>query len=484
MNSPPKRVAFSVSDYQHNGSFAPASYVYEGDESHGWTIERNGHKLLETGPGFLLTKTSVCGVCSTDLARRWLPYPLPQIIGHEVIVRRGEERFAVEINASHRARHVASSCPFCSMGFATQCPERITLGIDRLPGGFAPWVLSPVDALIPVPKNLPDPVAALTEPFAAALHALDAVPPENGDEVAVLGPRRLGALLIAALSLFRRESGRTFSITAVVRREKAGEAAVKLGADKWVVNTTVNGSAFDVVYDTSASPDGFAQALNFAKHAVHLKSTHGQNVLGLDRLSDFVVDELSLAAFRPSLFPGRWPTETWNPRSVLLHPRLALETMELARTAAAVASCKVTVMTPWEAVSAGLSWKHSSFPPESPLGRFDAVVVPTLDDVDEAIRPVPGVEFSVVRPRGFVFVARGRGQSLLDAALFDKSVVVSSSRCGDFRTALELLSRHPDMVDRLSHFVTGSYPLGRISEAFEAAARPEHTKILVRPDDE
>ncbi len=481
MNPTQKRVAFSVFDYQPDGSFAPASYVYEGGERSGWTVTRDGKIVLHTGTGFCLTEASVCGICSTDLARKFLPYPLPQIIGHEVVVRKDTKRYAVEINASHRARHAASACPFCSSGFSTQCPERITLGIDRLPGGFAPWVLAPVDALVPVPENLPDSIAALTEPFAAALHALDAVPPESGDDVAVLGPRRLGALLVLALALFRRESGRTFSITAVVRRKEAGEAAVRLGADRWTLGADTQRASFDAVYDTSGNPEGFATALALTKYAVHLKSTHGQKVLDLEHLTDFVVDELSLSAFRPSRFPGTWPAESWKPRTVLVHPRVSAENIALARTTADITGCTVHVMGPEEALAAGLSWRDSRFPRESMLGRFDAALVPTLDDVDEVIRPQPGREFSLVRPRGFIFVERGRGQNELDAALFDRNIVVSSSRCGDFPSTLGLLSRHPDMIERLLDFVTGSYPLDQIREAFDAASRPEHTKILVRP---
>jgi D-arabinose 1-dehydrogenase-like Zn-dependent alcohol dehydrogenase len=132
-------VAFDTLEYTASGDLQPVHVAYAGDEVRGWTITRNAVPSLELGPGYKLMQSVACGVCSTDLARRFLPFPLPQVTGHEVVaVDDSGKRFAVDINASHRARQIESDCPFCRCGLSNHCPERLVLGIHDLPGGFAP----------------------------------------------------------------------------------------------------------------------------------------------------------------------------------------------------------------------------------------------------------------------------------------------------------------------------------------------------------
>ena len=199
-------ISFSAPEYQADGSFQETAHDFEGSEARGWVVRRNGRPALHLGPGYTPVKSQFCGVCSTDLARRFLPYPLPQLIGHEAVGLSHGRPVVVEINASHAARGLqweTERCPFCSGGMSSHCPERITLGIDRLGGGFAPFFLAPVKAVIELPPEIDLSVATLTEPFAAALQALEASPPRNGERAAVLGAGRLGLLLIAARSPLR-----------------------------------------------------------------------------------------------------------------------------------------------------------------------------------------------------------------------------------------------------------------------------------------
>ena len=176
---------FEAYDYRADQTFARASYRLEGSADDGWRVERDGALVLELGPGYRALRSVACGVCSTDLARHFLPFPLPQVIGHEVVaVDDAGRRYVVEINASHAARGVDAGCAFCEAGLETHCPERVTLGIDALPGGFGPWILAPVDACVPIPDEVSDDDAVLVEPLAAALHAVTTVRPRPGERVA------------------------------------------------------------------------------------------------------------------------------------------------------------------------------------------------------------------------------------------------------------------------------------------------------------
>jgi threonine dehydrogenase-like Zn-dependent dehydrogenase len=41
----------------------------------------DGSEKISLGPGYSLIKVVYCGVCSTDLSREHLPFPLPQVTG-------------------------------------------------------------------------------------------------------------------------------------------------------------------------------------------------------------------------------------------------------------------------------------------------------------------------------------------------------------------------------------------------------------------
>lgn len=54
----------------------------------------------------------------------------------------------VEINDTYEARGDEEKDSFCLAGLPTHSPERRTLGINMLPGGFGPYILAPRNAII------------------------------------------------------------------------------------------------------------------------------------------------------------------------------------------------------------------------------------------------------------------------------------------------------------------------------------------------
>jgi len=296
---------------------------------------------------FLSLFVFVCfsGVCSTDLDRVHFPFPLPQVVGHEVVGRLIDDRpdatspghhfVCVEINDSHLAHEPSGfpdplvpqprpaddlssslsassgvACPFCVQSLDSQCPQRITFGIDRLPGGFAPFFLAPTNSIVRIPAGVSLLAAALAEPFAAALHGVQMTRPREGDRVAVLGPRRLGNLIVAALSGFRKQEGVHFEIVAVSRHDKQLAVARSLGADMLVNNKGVLpadlASSADVVFDTTASEEGFSQALLMAKRgevARRFFSFSSASVTDTHRSSASSASFFSSSSRAPQVYP-------------------------------------------------------------------------------------------------------------------------------------------------------------------------------------
>lgn len=473
-------LAFDALDYRSDQTFASARYRYVGDEQSGWSIERDGQEVLRLGPGFRLLRTLQCGVCSTDLARHFLPFPLPQVIGHEVVAvdERGV-RYVVEINASHAARGVADECPFCSGGLPTHCPARVTLGIHDLPGGFGPWILVPTGACLRVPDSVPDSAAVLVEPFAAALHAVHTLAPQPGERIAVLGPRRLGMLVVAALTGVRTQalrSGRAFDVVAVVRDPALAPLARSFGATDAVVLglDAIADGAFDVVVDTTGNPEGLELAVRLARREVHLKSTHGRASAGVEHLTELVVDELAI---------DRFPLEQPAPSAAAWDRLRTGERPRIAWLAAAappdwLRSRAEVIRGPAAEVFAAVRRATRGLP------RADVAVVDSARGVAEAIRPIVGVEESLVRPRGDVLVlrdARVDGSPLL-AAVARRGLRLSSSRCGEFAPALELLADDPDLARIGERLVTHRFRADDLAAAFVVARSRACIKAVVEHD--
>ncbi len=472
-------IAFEALDFCADQTFAKARYRYQGDEAHGWRVERDGAVALQLGPGYRLLRVRQCGVCSTDLARSHLPFPLPQVLGHEVVAEdEFGRRYVVEINASHAARGLSDDCPFCAAGLQTHCPDRVTLGIHDLPGGFGPWILCPIAACLEVPASVPDSAAVLVEPFAAALHAAQVTKPRSGERVAVLGPRRLGMLVIAALGGVRaqmRARGEDFSVEAVVRDPALQDLAMSFGADRTHVvggEGSLADGTFDVVVDTTGNPEGLDLAVRLARREVHLKSTHGQAAGGLARLTELVVDELSIRRM-PDADPG-FDRAPWSFRCRCAErPRIAW----LAKAEPPEWLLAKTEVLRGEAGE--LAARYADAP--GGLPRADAAVVDSAAGVDQAIRPRPGIEAPLVRPRGPVLLhaaADVQGSTLLHAVR-DRGLALTSSRCGDFQPALQMLAGDPELVQIGERLVTHRFGAKELATAFSTARSRACIKAIV-----
>ena len=452
------RITFTASEYQADGSIRPMRYAYAGSEAAGWEIERDGAMHLALGPGYRLLAVSHCGVCATDLARRHLPFRLPQVTGHEVVAR--DETGAavvVEINASHAARGLPHDewCAHCRAGLPTHCPDRLVLGIHDLPGGFGPWILAPVRAVRPLGDAIDVRTSALVEPYAAALHAVRTIAPRAGERIAVLGPGRLGTLVVAALAAVRAAEGPSFEIVVVGRRDDHLARARALGADVTLRldEAQRRPGAVDVVVETTGSPDGLALALALATREVHVKSTTGQPTLGLRHLTELVVDEMSLVPLDAHLVSG--------------------ETVVVARS--------VGSATRRDLERGGGEIVPAADAATLPLGGADVAVVTSLDEVDAMIRPHAGVERGLVHARGRIALASGRGaDGPLASAVHERGLVVSSSRCGELDAALASLRdpRHGLGVRLGDALVHDLVPADRLAEAF-ARAGDGGTKVVV-----
>ncbi len=479
------QIKFKALDYTSEDTFVESDYEYNGNTEEGWQILRNNSPYLSVGPGYKLLKTKSCGVCSTDLDRRFLPHPLPQIIGHEVLAKgtgqESEKSFVVEINDTYEARGDQKKDSFCLEGIPTHSPERKVLGIDRLPGGFGPYMLVPQFAAIET-NGISDKVAVLMEPFAAALQAIIASPPREGDSVAVLGPRRLGSLILAALKAYRNSSKINFRISAIIRHDHLISLANEMGADDVIDLRSVPIESlkqkFDILYDTTSTTSGFDSALDIAKREIHLKTTNGQIMGGLSHLTELVVDEISLLPADIKYFDFHWKNESRSNHSIFIFPSVYEKWKNKISSGMDVYTGSLE-----EAKNILMSDKFQNKVP-----RFDLVIVGSSEEIGLTIRPNPKEETSLVRPRSAILVdtefeSNWTSESKKIRSFFREGKSIRSSRCGDFHYALKLLKENPEVTKSLENrMISHNFPSSNLTDAYAKAKDPSSVKVVVNFD--
>lgn len=126
------------------------------------------------GHGEVLVRIEAVGICGSDMHAyhgrdpRRVP---PMILGHEIagqIVDGPRAGRRVTLNPIINC----GECEYCLQGRDNLCSNRTMIGMNR-PGGFAEFVTTSARRVIEIPENLSARSAALTEPAATALHAID-----------------------------------------------------------------------------------------------------------------------------------------------------------------------------------------------------------------------------------------------------------------------------------------------------------------------
>jgi 2-desacetyl-2-hydroxyethyl bacteriochlorophyllide A dehydrogenase len=192
------------------------------------------------GPGEVLLKVRYCGICGSDvhLLSRGIFF-LGAIPGHEVaaeIVALGPE-----VNGWRPGDLVATAgggkcgqCEYCCAGKPHLCMQpKEGFGLGRRPGGYAQWLVADQETLLRVPPSLDLAHAALTEPLAVSLHAVELSEIEAGQGVVVTGAGPIGLLVIEML---KNRGAKPI----IVSEPSAGRRALaaRLGVDRVVDPTT------------------------------------------------------------------------------------------------------------------------------------------------------------------------------------------------------------------------------------------------------
>lgn len=268
------------------------------------------------GEGEVLIQVRYNGLCGTDateFTKGPMMVPLstqhpnskhvgPTILGHEFVGTVVEAGAGSGLSVGQRVACGAGiscgECKWCAAGRTNLCERYYTLGLNTH-GGLAEFVAAPDRICVEIPESLDMVNAALAQPFAVGLHAVDRAELRGGESVVVLGCGAIGSFVIAALAV------RGFDITAVDIDSSRLAVATSLGAstthlisrDMTDENVAeLLGMQADCVIETSGVPGA-------VQRAIRLVVRGGKVVIvGLNKspdsllLADVVLREISLAS--------------------------------------------------------------------------------------------------------------------------------------------------------------------------------------------
>ena len=210
------------------------------------------------GPGELVLRNQVCGVCGTDVhiyhgEPGSADVNPPVVLGHEysgevVEVGEGVTGFAVGNHVTVDPNIYCGHCAYCQNGKKQLCPSMEAIGVTR-DGGFAQYSRIPASQAFKLEPTVPWEAAAMAEPLACCLHGIDLAGIQVGDKVCVVGGGAIGLLMVQLAKL----SGAS-QIVLSEPNEKRRQVGLQLGANAAIDPTRPDAQeAFAQVLDGGAN---------------------------------------------------------------------------------------------------------------------------------------------------------------------------------------------------------------------------------------
>ncbi|MFT3952372.1 MAG: galactitol-1-phosphate 5-dehydrogenase [Oscillospiraceae bacterium] len=220
--------------------------------------------------GTVLVQIKASGICSSDIDRVFLngTYHFPTIPGHEfsgqiVAVGDGVDDALLGRRTCVFPLLPCKTCRACRMEEYAQCSGYSYFG-SRCDGAFAEYLVVPVWNLVPFDDSIPYETAALCEPAAVSLHAINIAKAKKDDTVAVIGTGTIGfliALLIkkhVAKVIMLGRSGDKLTLA-----QSLGLEAVDTGEADYMdkIKAITGGDGADICFEAVGSNAAIASAI-------------------------------------------------------------------------------------------------------------------------------------------------------------------------------------------------------------------------------
>ena len=184
------------------------------------------------GPDEVVLKVHNCGICGSDLhaVQYGIGLPPGSVMGHEFSgeiaqIGAGVSGFRVGERVTSLPYITCGKCDACRRGAGYHCVDVRGLGLGRLPGAYAEYVLCGASNLLKLPDNVSSREGALVEPLSVGLHGVNRANKLEGEGVIVMGAGPIG---LSAL-IWAKAKGASSIVVSELAPGRT-ELAMKLGA--------------------------------------------------------------------------------------------------------------------------------------------------------------------------------------------------------------------------------------------------------------
>lgn len=210
--------------------------------------------------GEVILKIEAVGICGSDMHAYHGHDPRRKpglVLGHEfcgTVVESASPQYAKGTRVTGNPLITCGTCDFCVQGRNNLCSRRTMVGMTR-PGAFADLMSIPAASLIDMPQDMPAVHAAVTEPAATALHAINLsmrvlVRPVQECRVLILGGGAIGMLSALLLKTYGCGDLTVAEVNPLRREQLETHARVKTYNPK---DTNPSEDNFDYVIDAVGS---------------------------------------------------------------------------------------------------------------------------------------------------------------------------------------------------------------------------------------
>jgi len=241
----------------------------------------------------VLIKVGACGICASDVKcyhgapRIWGDERQPRFIkppvvpGHEFvgeiveIGQEAKEKYGLDVGEIAIAEQILPcwNCRFCNTGHYWMCQVHNIFGfqggIDD--GGFAEYMKFPKGSLVHrVPHKLSFDIAAMIEPLACGIHAVDRANPKLDDVMVIAG---MGPIGLCMLQIAKLRHPRL--LIALDAKKERLNTARELGADLSInvaeqdpvreVKRLTDDYGCDVYIEATGNPEAVVQGLSMIR---------------------------------------------------------------------------------------------------------------------------------------------------------------------------------------------------------------------------
>jgi 2-desacetyl-2-hydroxyethyl bacteriochlorophyllide A dehydrogenase len=301
-------------------------------------------------PGEVLIRVDAVGICGSDMHAyhgrdpRRIP---PLILGHELA---GEILAGPGIGRRVTVNPLITCgrCEFCVQGRNNLCANRTMIGMTRA-GGFAQYVTTAAASVIDLPQGMATRTAALTEPAATALHALDMATrvlarPLPECTVLVIGAGAVGLLASLLLKSYGCRHIR-LAETNPIRRASAERAGAFTVHDPANTDRPAE-SSIDLVVDAVGAATTRQSALTVVKPGgvvMHIGLAGGASEIDMRKLTlaeisligSYTYSTADLRAAARALHDGAFGDLAWVEERPLAEGPRAFRDLDEGRAAAA-----------------------------------------------------------------------------------------------------------------------------------------------------